>query len=108
MSLPSYYRMESGLPDKLQQRCTRCGIEKRRRREHALCQSCADRERHRKRKASHEDQSAVFLWPETLDEYMLRRDLPSPDRDDPYAIVKNLNYPPSDMRRYGAVKEGPD
>ena len=46
-----------------------------------------------------------MFYPESLAEYLIRRELPDPERDDPYTIIKNLEFPPGDARRYGAVSD---
>ena len=52
MTLPSYYRVDAGLPAKLLQRCSKCGAEKQRRAEYVLCGNCADRQRQDKRRVA--------------------------------------------------------
>ena len=42
-------------------------------------------------------------WPETLTEWEMRMDLPEPERQNYYAIIKDHFYPPGDVRRYGAA-----
>jgi hypothetical protein len=44
------------------------------------------------------------FWPETINEWNLRMDLPTfEQRMDYYSIVKDMAYPPGDPRRYGVT-----